>query len=61
MENIGWKEGEWPDLISELQCGSPRLCRLRPASVGSEVNKHLKCTSAYGTYGIPKLSSIMDH
>jgi hypothetical protein len=25
------------------------------------MNKHLKCTSSYGTYGIPKLSSFMCH
>jgi hypothetical protein len=44
---------------SKLQGGSPRLCRLRPASVGSEMINHLKCTNAYGTYVIPKLSSIV--
>jgi hypothetical protein len=43
----------------ELQGGSPCLCRLRPTSVGSEWTSTWLCTSSYGTYGIPKLSSVM--
>jgi hypothetical protein len=38
--------------------GSPRLCRLRPTSVGLN-EKALECTNTYGIYGIPKLSSFV--
>jgi hypothetical protein len=37
---------------SELQCGSPRLCRLRTDRL-APVNKIELCTDAYGIYGVP--------
>jgi hypothetical protein len=38
---------------SELQGGSPRLCRLRTDHLAS-VNKIELCTDAYGIYGVPQ-------
>jgi hypothetical protein len=38
---------------SELQGGSPRLCRLRTDRLAL-VNKIELCTDAYGIYGVPQ-------
>jgi hypothetical protein len=38
---------------SELQGGSPRLCRLRTDHL-APVNKIKLCTDAYGIYGVPQ-------
>jgi hypothetical protein len=38
---------------SELQGGSPRLCRLRTDRL-TPVNKIELCTDAYGIYGVPQ-------
>jgi hypothetical protein len=40
-------------LDSELQGGSPRLCRLR-TDLLAPMNKIELCTDAYGIYGIPQ-------
>ena len=40
-------------LDSELQGGSPRLCRLRTDRL-APVNKIELCTDAYGIYGVPQ-------
>jgi hypothetical protein len=50
---LDWKEDEWSVINSEVQGGSPRLCRLRTDRL-APVSKFELCTGAYRIYRVPQ-------
>jgi hypothetical protein len=55
------KEDEWSDLIFRAPRWQPPPMSIMARVGYALMNKHLKCTGTYVTYGIPKLSSFMCH
>jgi hypothetical protein len=53
------KEGKLSDLIFGAPSWWPPPVSVKVHVGWVRMNKHLKCTNAYGKYGIPKLSSFV--